>query len=1014
MMVWGLTLRESTIRCRIWPSENRAPTEVRSGARLPWNRSSGNGPLWHSRHNPTCRLATIARPRAGSPFAPVSEAGIESPAKAFPTRNENASAKTSHQLYSMILQRHRTDALAGRAVERVQHRGRRDADRRLADAAPDRAAGRHEDGLDLRHLRDAHRVVLVEVLLLDASVLDRALLEEERRQAVDERTRHLALDLRRVDRVARVGRGDDAVHLHLVAVSDRDLAGRGDEAVEGLHLRQPAVDAARRGLRPADALGHGVQHGQVPRVVRHQLASEFDGILAGRLRQLVHEAFHEDRVLVDVDAAPEAGRHVRVAHRVVDQQVRHGVAERVLAGLGYPLERERVAPLLRLHDLGANRGEDRLARQAHMQPAQVAARVQAAHELALHDRVIAAVRHVLLARPDHLHRRAGHLLGDEDGLRHVIVRIAAAPAETAAQHNVVDVDLVRGQTRGRLEGRERRFTVLRRTPYLAPVRRVPSGGVHRLHAGVVLERIGVDRLDPLRRAGQRALGVAVLVADEGLLRVQSSLEHLRDGRAGHLGVLALVPDDRQRIERGLRAPPGVRHHGYRRVADLHHLLHAAHALDLGGIEALHLTAEHRAILDRGVQHPRQLEVRAVDHFSVHLHRGVEPLYRLAGDLPGLRILQRHVLRLLEPGGGFRHLAVGRLASRGLVGDDAIRRRALGGGYAPLVGGGLHQHHARRRAALAHVLVRLSDAAAAAGRIFTPDTLGRDALTGGRILDDYALPVALEFLGNQLSKAGDRALAHLGAHDPDDGGVIRPDHDPDSDFRRTVRGADDFGAEWRKAQAQREAAAHGGGTNDERTAADFRIECHGRPLGLGRGVDRRAHLLERPAAADVSHRRIDIGVGGLGLRLQQRRGPHDHAGLAVAALRHLMVDPGLLHLVQDIARGKTFDGGNARAVRLRYRYPARAHRLAVEVHRTGAASCDATAVFGAGQPDLLPDHPQQRCIRVDVDLVGLAVDIELNHVVSSRVNSWRNRTVFRAPVVVKSCPALPTALRHELT
>ena len=42
-------------------------------------------------------------------------------------------------------------------------------------------------------------------------------------QAVDERARDLPLDLRRIDRVARIGRGDDAVHLDLVAVRDGDF-----------------------------------------------------------------------------------------------------------------------------------------------------------------------------------------------------------------------------------------------------------------------------------------------------------------------------------------------------------------------------------------------------------------------------------------------------------------------------------------------------------------------------------------------------------------------------------------------------------------------------------------------------------------------------------------------------------------------------------------------------------------------------------------------------------------------
>src|SRR3989449_3593673 len=181
-------------------------------------------------------------------FRSVSEAGIESPAKAFPATNENASAQTSNQFNAVVLQRHRADALAGRPVERVQHRRRRDADRRLADSAPDRASGRHDDGFHFRHLRDAHRVVLVEVRLLDAAVLHRALLEKERREAVDERARDLALDLRRVHRVARVGRGDDAVYLDLVAVLDRDLAGGRYEAVQAMQVRKAAIDAAGCGV----------------------------------------------------------------------------------------------------------------------------------------------------------------------------------------------------------------------------------------------------------------------------------------------------------------------------------------------------------------------------------------------------------------------------------------------------------------------------------------------------------------------------------------------------------------------------------------------------------------------------------------------------------------------------------------------------------------------------------------------------------------------------------------------
>jgi len=129
----------------------------------------------------------------------------------------------------------------------------------------------------------------------------------------------------------------------------------------------------------------------------------------------------------------------------------------------------------------------------------------------------------------------------------------------------------------------------------------------------------------------------------------------------------------------------------------------------------------------------------------------------------------------------------------------------------------------------------------------------------------------------------------------------------------------------------------------------------RPCG---GVDRFAHLLKGAAAADVGDRGVDVGVARLGIRFEERRHRHDHAGLAVAALRHVVIDPRLLHLVQDLARGEAFDSGDFGAARRAHGNRARAHREAVHVHRAGAALRDAAAVFGAGEADLFANHPQQ--------------------------------------------------------
>src|SRR5437667_12422799 len=66
--------------------------------------------------------------------------------------------------------------------------------------------------------------------------------------------------------------------------------------------------------------------------------------------------------------------------------------------------------------------------------------------------------------------------------------------------------------------------------------------------------------------------------------------------------------------------------------------------------------------------------------------------------------------------------------------------------------------------------------------------------------------------------------------------------------------------------------------------------------LGRVLDSRADSHVRPAAADVPrHGGVDVAVGRVGVGGEQRRCGHDLAGLAIAALRHLQLDPGLLNL-----------------------------------------------------------------------------------------------------------------------
>jgi hypothetical protein len=83
---------------------------------------------------------------------------------------------------------------------------------------------------------------------------------------------------------------------------------------------------AARLLTPANALGNGIEDSEVFGMIHHELAAKLERILASRVRKLVHEAFQINRILIVVHSAPEVRWDVRVAHRVVDEQVRNRIA----------------------------------------------------------------------------------------------------------------------------------------------------------------------------------------------------------------------------------------------------------------------------------------------------------------------------------------------------------------------------------------------------------------------------------------------------------------------------------------------------------------------------------------------------------------------------------------------------------------------------------------------------------------------------------------------------------------
>src|SRR6266699_3544602 len=126
-----------------------------------------------------------------------------------------------------------------------------------------------------------------------------------------------------------------------------------------------------------------------------------------------------------------------------------------------------------------------------------------------------------------------------------------------------------------------------------------------------------------------------------------------------------------------------------------------------------------------------------------------------------------------------------------------------------------------------------------------------------------------------------------------------------------------------------------------------------PSRAGGGVNSFTRLLEGAATADIGDGLVDVLVGRLRLLLEQRRQRHDHSALAIAALRDIVGDPGLLHFVQCAIGTQSLDGGDLLADGLAHHHAAGSHRHAVDMNRASAALCNAATIFGAGQAGVFP-------------------------------------------------------------
>jgi hypothetical protein len=141
------------------------------------------------------------------------------------------------------------------------------------------------------------------------------------------------------------------------------------------------------------------------------------------------------------------------------------------------------------------------------------------------------------------------------------------------------------------------------------------------------------------------------------------------------------------------------------------------------------------------------------------------------------------------------------------------------------------------------------------------------------------------------------------------------------------------------------------------------------------LDRFEDLQIAGAATEIAGQRLlDARPRRVRLAIQQRLGGHENSRRAVAALRGAKVGEALLQRVQLPVLDEPLHGDDPPVLALRGQRQARQHRLVVDEDGAGAALAELAAVLGAGEPQVLAQHLEQRLVVVDERVDGFAVDV----------------------------------------
>ena len=375
-------------------------------------------------------------------------------------------------------------------------------------------------------------------------------------------------------------------------------------------------------------------------------------------------------------------------------------------------------------------------------------------------------------------------------------------------------------------------------------------------------------------------------------------------------------------------------------------------------------AEPRRVQHHRRQHPGEAQVDRETGGAENLRYGVDPQPPFAPDQPVVgRILRLHAIgdrKLLGPRRelGERRLPAARVAQNAVLDLDLI------GGHVPRLG--RRGHEARPRLSGGqpvphpeplHRVGRARELEGAAEVRVSVDVTVRPRPVRG-VDDPDRIEVSVELLGDDRREPGVDPLPHLDLTRVRDDRPVRVDPDVRMDRVDQLLG--------------REPAVFELGRSDERRGLGARGQR------VGGGVNRGADPRIGPAAAEVpAHPRVDLRVVGGRVRLEQRHRGQRLPRLAVAALHDVAAVPRVADRV-DHRTGGALDRRHPLSDRPLGRGLARLRVAPVDQHRARRAEAGPAPELRAVQAEDVPEHPQQRGLRVPVvDLDLGAVDDKLH-------------------------------------